>query len=372
MDKILAFIDETGDPRFNDGSSSSLEFSAILIEAVNENSVISSLNAIKEKLQLPEFKSSHIRKENRRIKILLEIQNIEFKFINLVIDKSKVFGEWKNYPTVFYKYTQKILNSELHRLYTDRSVTIDKFGNECYQNSLREYLNKNLQLSLFDNTINIGSAKDNVIIQLADFIAGTYRKLKEGDFVDDKSISELLQTKELHILKWPDNFQRFIIESMGNGNDKKIAEIAIYYAEKYIADNKSNPEHNDRVLILQYLLFQVKYNDYTKYIYSNELIDWLNHNGLKYKEEEFRKEIIGRLRDDGVVIASSSKGLKIPMTESELTDYLNYTSARYLTIIKRFKETYKTLNGMSLGKIDIFENEEFKIHKEIFRLLDNN
>lgn len=96
----------------------------------------------------------------------------------------------------------------------------------------------------------------------------------------------------------------------------------------------------------------------------------MNQNGIKYKEEEFRKEIIGHLRDDGVVIASSRKGLKIPVTESELVDYLNYTSSRYLTIIKRLKKTYNTLNGMSLGKIEIFENKEFEIHKKIFKILD--
>jgi arsenate reductase-like glutaredoxin family protein len=370
MDKILAFIDETGDPRFNDGASLYLEYSAVLIESNNETDIVLSLNSIKEKLNLPEFKSSRIRTEKRRIQILNEIKDIDFKFINLVIDKSQVYGDWKNFPAVFYKYTQNILNSELHRLYTDRAVTIDKFGDENYQNSLKRYLNNNLQLTLFENTINIGSAKDNVLIQLADFIAGTHRKLNNDDFDNAKLISELLGGKELHILKWPDNFQRFIIESIGNEKDRQIAEIAISYAEKYISENKKSSNNSDRLMILEYLLFQVKFIDYKRYIYSNELIDWLSQNGIKYKEEEFRKEIIGNLRDDGVVIAGSRKGLKIPITESELSDYLNYTSARYLTIIKRFKETYKTLNGMSLGKIDIFDSNEFKIHKEFFKILD--
>lgn len=370
MDKILAFIDETGDPRFNEGASFYLEFSAVLIESINETDIILSLNAIKKKLNLPEFKSNRIRNEKRRIQILNEIKDIDFKFINLVIDKSQVYGDWKNYPSIFYKYTQKILNSELHRLYTDRSVTIDKFGNENYQNSLKEYLENSLQLTLFESTIDIGSAKDNILIQLADFIAGTHRKLNNGDFENTKLISELLEVKELHILKWPDNFQRFILETISNDKDKQIAEIAISYAERYISENNKSSINRDRLLILEYLLFQVKFNDYKRYIYSNELIDWLSQNGIKYKEEEFRKEIIGNLRDDGVVIASSRKGLKIPITETELSDYLNYTSARYLTIIKRFKETYKTLNGMSLGKIDIFDSEKFKIHKEFFKILD--
>lgn len=370
MERILAYIDETGDPRFNIGAAPFFEFSAILIEAKKELEIISSLNEIKERLNLPEFKSSHIRKEIRRINILNEIKNIDFKYINLVVDKSQVYGDWKKYPSVFYKYTQKILNAELHRLYKDRSVTIDKYGNETYQNSLKKYLDTSLQLTLFPSIINIGSAKDNILIQLADFIAGTHRKLNDGHFIDSKTISDLLRKKELHIVKWPDNYQRFIFDSIGNKKDKQIAEIAISYAENYITKKKKGSENTHRIFVLEYLLFQAKFNDHKRYIYSNELMDWLSQNGIKYKEEEFRKEIIGHLRDDGVVIASSRKGLKIPMSESELYDYLNYTASRYLTMLKRFKETYKTLNGMSFGKIELFENEEFEIHKEIFKILD--
>lgn len=334
MDKILGFIDETGDPRFNEGASQYLEFSAILIESKDEFNIINLLNSIKQKFNLPEFKSSKVRNERRRIHILNEIQNVDFRFINLVINKEEVIGDWKKFPKVFYKYTQRILHSELHRLYSERSVTIDKFGDENYQLSLKKYLDKNLQLSFFDDIINVGSAKNNVLIELADFIAGTHRKLNSGEFENEKEISDLLRKKELHILKWPNNFHRHIITSIGNDKDKQIAEIAITYAERYITENKGNPENIPRIITLEYLLFQVKFNDSKRYIYSNELIDWLRQNEIFYKEEEFRKDIIGHLRDDGVVIASSRKGLKIPMTEIELTDYLNYTSARYLTIIK--------------------------------------
>jgi hypothetical protein len=372
MEKILAYIDETGDPRFNEGASPFLEFSAVLIEANNKDEIVCSLNSIQENLNLSEFKSSKIRKESRRIQILNELKDIEFKFINLIIDKSKVIGDWKNIPAVFFKYSQNILNAELHRLYSDRAVTIDKFGDEKYQQSLKEYLEKDLQIGLFDNTINIGSAKNNILIQLADFVAGTHRKLISGEYQEPEVISNFLSNKELHIIKWPDNFQRFIINSINNEQDKQIADIAISYAENYIAKNKHIPDNKARIMILEYLLFQVKFNDYKRYIYSNELIDWLYQNNINYKEEEFRKEVIGHLRDDGVVIASSRKGLKIPMSVSELSDYLNYTSGRYLTIIKRFRETYNTLNGTSLGKIDLFETEEFKIHKDFFKILDQH
>lgn len=370
MKRILAYIDESGDPRFNEGASSHLEFSAILIESETEDHTIKQLKKIQEELNIPEFKSQKINSERHRIKILKAIENIDFKFINLSINKSKVFGEWKNFPRVFYKYTQKILHSELHRLYPDRTITIDKFGNEQYQQSLKQYLEKETQLKMFENVVNIGSAKNDLLIQLADLIAGTHRKLIKGDFRKSEEIFKLLQEKELHILIWPDNFHRFIIESISNEQDRKIAEISISYAERFIDKNKGKTIFESRILVLEYLLFQAKFNNSHKYIYSNELIDWLKQNNINFTEEEFRKEVIGHLRDEGVVIASSSKGSKIPLSVSELIDYLNYTSSRYLTIIRRFRETYKTLNATSLGKIGVFESSEFEIHKELFKVLE--
>jgi len=370
MEKILAYIDESGDPRFNDGASSRLEFSAILIESKEEENTIALLEKIQEKLNITEFKSQRIRKENRRIEILESIREIDFKYISLSIDKSKVYGDWKTYPRVFYKYTQKILHSELHRLYPNRTVTIDKFGNEQYQKSLKQYLEKNPQLVLFNSVVNIGSAKNNILIQLSDLIAGTNRKLFNGDFVQSKKISKLLQEKELHLLVWPENFHRYIIDNINNEQDRNIAEISISSAERYIEKHKKNPSFDHRIAILEYLLFQVKFNNHSSYIFSNELISWLKQNNINYSEEEFRKEIIGHLRDEGVVIAGSRKGLKIPMSLSELVDYLSYTSSRYITMIRRFKETFKTLNGSSLGKIDIFNLKDFEVHKEIFKVLD--
>jgi hypothetical protein len=55
---------------------------------------------------------------------------------------------------------------------------------------------------------------------------------------------------------------------------------------------------------------------------------------------------------------------------SELSDYLSLTINKYLTIIKRTKITIDTIKASSLGKIDIMKIDSFKLHKDIFDLLD--
>lgn len=370
MTKIFAYIDESGDPRFNEGASERLEYSSIIIDANKENEITNELLFLRDELNLSEFKSSNVRSERRRIQILEAIQNIEFKFINLSIDKNKVIGEWKSYPKVFYKYTQKILNNELHRLYSDRSVNIDKFGSSKYQKSLKKYLEKEIQLEI-DGTvdINISSAKKDILIQIADFIAGTNRKLVSGDFNQSEKIKNLLNCNKLYILNWPCDYNNFHIESSSNVDDELIANCAINIAQNFIDSKKEEEKFKPHILILEYLLFQAKFVAPNKYIYSNELVDWLKSNRLVLNDEDFRKDVIGSLRDNGVVIASSVKGLKIPLTNSELVEYINFTTSRYLTSIQRLKKTYQSLNSCSLEKIEIFNSDNFKIHKDFFDLI---
>lgn len=372
MEKVLAYIDESGDPRFNEGASSHLEYSAILIEEDQEADILKQLSNIKQDLKLTQFKSSSIRTEKRRVEILKALKEVRFKYINLFIDKSKVIGEWKNYPQVFYKYTQQILHGELYKLFPNRSITIDKFGTEEYQKSLKEYLEKHQQLELFDAVVNIGSAKESDIIQLADLYAGTHRIQMQKGFERYDVIEELLKLKELFVIRWPEDFQRFIIHKIANEDDRKIADIAISFAERYISQQKQNIRDEASVLVLEYLLFKVKFVSYSSFVYTVELIEWLRQMGMKYSEEEFRKEVLGKLRDDGVVIAGSRKGLKIPTSTAELIDYINYTSNKYLTMARRLRETYNTLNGSALGEMDLFNSSEFEVHKEIFKVIDRH
>jgi Protein of unknown function (DUF3800) len=370
MKAISAFIDESGDPRFNDGASTHIYYACVLVEKDYEEELINKLHAIKKSLNLSEIKSSAIQTENRRISILQSLEGLEFKFLSLSIDKELVWGEWRKYPRVFYKYTQKILHKKLHSLYDDLNLTLDKFGSPKYQESFKQYLETEFQLELFDNSLQIGSAKENEIIQLADFFAGTKRKLDLNEFEKYDTIKELLTKFHLFNFSWPTDFRSILIEEITDEQNKLIAENSIAAAERYIAANQYKASEQAKVLTLEYLLFCVRYYNPDEYTYTIEIINWLKERGLTYSEEEFRSQIIGQLRERNVIIIGSNRGLKIPVSMRELNDYLSLTTSKYLTIIRRTKITIDTIKASSLGKIDILKNDSFKLHKDIFDLLD--
>lgn len=370
MKKLAAFIDESGDPRFNEGASSHLYYASIIIESDYQEELIDSLKTIQRHFHLNEFKSSAIQSEKRRIRILDSLKDLKIKFLSLSIDKSKVRGEWRKNPRVFYKYTQKILHKKLHSLYDDINITLDKFGSPAYQNSFKKYLESELQLELFDTSLQIGSAKENILIQLADFFAGTKRKLDLDEFLEKETITEKLASFHLFNFSWPKDFLSLTVDEIKNEDDKIIAANAIFSAERFIESYKDSSNERSKVITLEYLLFSVIHVNPNEYTYTSEIIDWLKENNMNYSEEEFRSQIIGQLRERNVVIIGSRKGLKIPVSMSELVEYLSFTTSKYLTIIKRTKMTIDSVKASSLGKIDLLKNESFKLHKDIFELLD--
>lgn len=366
----MVYIDESGDPNFNPGASKLLEFSAVLVEESKQEELQTGLFSILSDFSLKEFKSSGIRNENRRLKVIERISDLDFKFIVLTIDKDKVLGEWKQYRESFYKYCQKLLNLELHRLYKDRQVTLDKFGSVDYQKSLRSYLQRTSQHELFEDIYLIDSAKSNVLVQLSDILVGTYSKLKRGDFEKNEEFHEALTANLLYNFRWPDNYQLLKLESIISEKDKELAKLSIEYSERYIAEKCISETSNDRRITLEYLLFNAKYVNSNRYVYSTEILEYLREFNIELTQQQFRAEVIGKLRDDGVVIVASSQGYKLPMKIYEIEEYINFSTSRIKVQIKRSREMYRTLVGFQLNGLKIFDDPRFKEYKKIFKAIE--
>ena len=366
-EKYNIYIDESGDPIFSDGSSKYLVFSAVVVNANNEISISTKINAIKKKFGLSELKSSSrkLRNEKKRIQIFTEINNLEFKVLTLFILKDKILGEWRLNKKVFYKYTQKIINSELHKIFEDKTIVLDRFGSDKYQESLKNYLDK--QLNLFNETVMIKSAKNESLIQLADLFSGTFRKFYLEEFENTTFFENLFNDHNLRLIIFPNSLFRLKFKENLNKEDEELSNITISQAEQYLDEIKHNKIFEPKKIVLEYLLFHAKYND--KKIYTTELIDWLKFHGYKFSEENFRGNIIGKLRDNGVIIAGSRSGIKIPISSKELTEYFSFISNKVLPMINRLSISFDVLNSKSNGKLSILKNKNFDFLKKLFEIV---
>lgn len=366
-EKYSIYIDESGDPIFSNGSSKYLVFSAIIVNSNIKNQISNEIDDIKYKFGLNELKSSSrkLRNEKTRIQIFKEINNLEFKVLTLFILKDKVLAEWRLNKKVFYKYTQKIINSELHKIFENKTIVLDRYGSDNYQESLKNYLDK--QLDLFNETVIIKSAKNENLIQLADLFSGTFRKFYLEEFENTTFFENLFNDHNLRLIIFPNSLFRLKFKENLNKEDEELSNITISQAEQYLDEIKHNKIFEPKKIVLEYLLFHAKYND--KKIYTTELIDWLKFHGYKFSEENFRGNIIGKLRDNGVIIAGSRSGIKIPISSKELTEYFSFTSNKVLPMINRLSISFDVLNSKSNGKLSILKNKNFDFLKKLFEIV---
>ena len=334
MKQYLAYIDETGDPNFNPEASRYFFMGAVVFEKELLDTLDGKLSEIKRQYGIGRLKSAHISDFRRRYAICKELASLEIKVVTVFVEKEKLVGDWFRYKKGFYKFIQRKLNHEIYRLFSSVEVTLDQYGSEEYQASLQSYLINRLQRELFDPEVRIGTAKTDSFIQVADFIIGSLRKAIQKDFDDNFTIINLFSSIWITRITIPD-VGRNINYVAGDNPDIEI-DFCIGEAYRYL--NRDDTNLNDvRIKTLEYLYYSALDNP-NEYIFTQELIDWLSTLDIKISEENFRTEVTASLRDEGLIIVGTRKGIKIPTKVGDLYKYIDFSTRLALPVLRRLKK----------------------------------
>lgn len=90
-----------------------------------------------------------------------------------------------------------------------------------------------------------------------------------------------------------------------------------------------------------------------KYCNLNEL------RAIKINQHYFRTNIVSKLRDSGVLIASSNKGYKLPVCLNDLYDFVNLSSLTIHPMIQRISKCREQILVATNNEIDILEQREY-------------
>lgn len=382
-DNIIAYIDESGGYGFDftkGGNSSCFIVCAVLIKKSDKESLNIHLTEIRKKyFGGGEIKSNHIKgNHQRRIKILNEIITLPFTFVALIVNKEDVFtdsGIRKSKKT-FYKFIDQLLYNELRGPFSHLSITADEVGNNEFCSEFNKYVqSKRTQISLFDKEIfTLVNSKDENGVQLADLIAGTlsyiYEKNKNTTVPNSIDYLRILNRKISRITFFPNSYDENLFEHKeGDTNYSQEISMIAYRKAKSFIDYHQKDNDDDiscQVYVLKYLMFRFKYNQLRKYIPTKELINSLRSNGYDIKSEQiFRSRIIGKLRDNGVIISSSSKGYKLPSSESEIMDYYQHVNGVVVPMLNRLNICNQLLKMGTKNNIDYIDKIEFGALKSI-------
>jgi biotin operon repressor len=141
-------------------------------------------------------------------------------------------------------------------------------------------------------------------------------------------------------------------------------------AYQYIEKHRKSEEEDERVRIdlLKFLLFNLKENP-DDYVYTEEILDNLNAIRVnKIKQHYFRSNIVSKLRDQGLLIASSNKGYKLPVCLNDLYDFVNLSSLTIHPMIQRIAKCRDQILLATNREIDILEKAEYDYLKRVIEM----
>ena len=387
MERIHVFLDETGAFGFDfskPNCSSHLIIVAALVCESQLQVVTDSVEIIRKKyFQTGEIKSKNIsdKQYKRRIRILKEILALPINFALLVVDKKKISTDShiRIYKKSFYKYIYQLIYTDLIKTIEDISIHPDEIGGEPDLKEFKRYYYRKAEpYSLFhDIDFAFDNSKNSLLVQVADIVAGSIAKnidSTRNSNIDITNYLALLQSKIIYRRDFPWTVEEFFTQAQFDSNDdKEIANISLRKVDEFCYNNSSaeDIEIKQQISVLQYLRFRFIQNQFRRYISTRELINHLVKCGYdKMSVSTFRMRIIAKLRDEGVIIASSPNGYKIPSKVSEVYDFIKHSKSVIFPMLNRLKKCNDTIRLATNNTLDLFDNTEYQVLSKLLASIE--
>ena len=367
MSRIIAFADEFGNNSFKfDTQGSHFIVATVICNSSKIAQLEKSVDDIREKhgFQKGELKSSKVSNNyKRRIKILNDIVKLDFSIYAVIVDKRHLKGKGFQYKKSFYKYLNNLLYKELFRTFPKLELYVDEHGGSDYMLEFKKYVRSHHDKTLFSGSeFDVYNSKQNKLIQLADFIAGTlgfiYDETKKSEH--SGKVKNILEPIISDLNFFP---KEYTFEEIKNSNtdvefDPLIAEVCLKRINNFLENEiGSDQQKIDQINLLKLLLLFQRVYYRSDFVLTDEIFNHLNQNRLKkLKKEYFRTKVVGNLRDQGIMISSSRNGYKIPTTKKDLESFIDLGNRIILPMLNRINEVRKAINLASVNKLDILEN----------------
>ncbi len=374
---ISAFADEFGNNSF-DFESQGTHFIVATVICKNENleKLQNDIDEIRRKhnFQTGEMKSSGVGPNHlRRRRILQDIAKLDISIYAVIVDKRQLFGQGFGIKKSFYKYLNNLLYKELYRTFPRLELFVDEHGGNDFMREFKNYVEKHHERNLFTGSdFNIQNSQQSYFIQLADFVAGSLGYIFDETKKSENSIvfEKLLEPKISSLNFFPKefSFKEFQETNVDETFDPKIAEVCYLRVQTFIDKETGNDQQKiDQINFLKLLLLFQRASIRNRYISTKEIFNHLNQSRQEgLKEEYFRTKVVGNLRDQGVLIASSRDGYKIPSCSKDLDNFINHGKRIVLPMLYRIEQARNAIKLATGNELDILNKDVFSELKELF------
>ncbi|WP_062389437.1 DUF3800 domain-containing protein [Pseudomonas abietaniphila] len=384
MGRTFAFVDESGNHDLDTSKSGSSDFfvvcSVIIAEADLRRAYDLAEGLRARHFQAGEIKSSKLKAKDsdRRRRILVDLAELPLKLYFAVVDKREVYKDGGlRFKTSFIKHVNNLLYSRLFDHCTDLHMAVDEHGGPEFQASLRNYVAERYAEDLFrDSAFQTKSSKDDVLIQVADFFAGTVAHIYEGKASGEvvEVYKNILRSRTIGLLEWPPRYQLELPPPTDEAEyaDHRVHLQALKQADKFLFKVGKHPDEEERLqlLILDYLRFRSEFVS-DEYVSTGDILKHLADRGFQgITDQKLRSSGIAKLRDAEVIIASAPKGYKIPRTKADINDFLELASSQILPLLDRIKKARDVYRLSSVGDYDILDSAQFSDIRKLLLSLE--
>lgn len=309
----------------------------------------------------------------KRKEILEDIDEAPFKIFAVIVDKRQLIGEGLRYKGSFYKFLHSLADRELYRLFPNLDLVSSQLGDNTFMKGFVKYVQENHISNLFsESTFGFAGLENDGLVQAAAYIAGTLARCYDETVITEQrgEFIELLRRKLLSIQFFPDSLVINPAPAPVAGQDynETLATLSINLANDFLHRKSLSPvpQIKDQVSCLGYLLFHFRHINPTRYITSFELMEHIRaRTGKKVSLHYFQTKVIAQLRDAGVLIASSSRGYKLPASQGDLYDFVSHSNTIISPMLSRVKRFRDQVHTATSGEIDILAHEEYALIRKV-------
>ena len=382
MEEIqYAFIDEFGDYCFDfekGNGSTHFIIVSILLKESNKESLESELVQISQKYFQSGTLDANILDHHptQTMQLINDLKDLPFSVYAYVIDKRKIREEHGIlYKVPFLKYLNRQIYDDLNRTFEQLDFAADEQESKLFIRSFNHFIKTRSIPDLFNySTFGFNQTRSDILLQLANLITRILATGYERTIYTDqyRSFSKIFKSKIAAVNLLPQDYKNFLFDYQPEHSkyDEIIIKQAVNLTYKYIEKHRKSEDDDERLRLdfLKFLLFNLKENP-DEYVYTEEILDNLNAiRDVKLNPHNFRSNIVSKLRDSGLLIASSNKGYKLPVCLNDLYDFVNLSSLTIHPMIQRIAKCRDQILLATNHEIDILEQKEYDYLKRIIDL----
>jgi len=382
MQHRIAYLSEWGNNVLDFSKKASSDLAAtthFIISAVITGNETKSQIQVLEAVRQRYFNGGNIDSEfigNDHIKrkeILEDLDEVDFKVFALIVDKRQLSGQGLRFKGSLFKFMHGLADRELYNIYPDLEMVTSLPGDDSFMRGFVTYVQQNHIANLFnESAFGFTQVQDSLLVQASGFIAGSLARCYDETVITDQrgEFIEVLKKKLFTIKFWPDAFEHNLANppEPGPTYDPLLAELSTKLANSFLQRKSSDRalQSIDQVSCLGYLLFHFRHINPTRYITSFELMEHVGaRRGKNVSLHYFQTKVIAPLRDAGVLVASSSRGYKLPASQQDLYDFVSHSNTIIEPMLSRVKKFRDQIVIATDGKLDILAADEYKLIRKV-------